>query len=89
MRITTKLNEELQTFANVSKISANITRKCPPSSVEMCGLERCMYQSCRSVQIHASKYKIDTFKKVYLLPIHFKITSRKFKFYLTILKKCL
>ena len=40
-------------------------------------------------QIHSSKYKIDNFKKVYLLPIHFKITSRKFKFYLTILKKCL
>ena len=40
-------------------------------------------------QIHKNKYKIDTFKKVYLLPIHFKITLKKFKFYLAILKKCL
>lgn len=39
--------------------------------------------------IHKNKYKIDTFKKVYLLPVHFKITLKKFKFYLTILKKCI
>tara|TARA_B110000046_G_scaffold177784_1_gene205007 strand:+ start:31 stop:1002 length:972 start_codon:yes stop_codon:yes gene_type:complete len=39
--------------------------------------------------IHKNKYKIDAFKKVYLLPIHFKITLKKFKFYLTILKKCI
>jgi putative PLP-dependent aminotransferase (TIGR04422 family) len=40
-------------------------------------------------RIHKNKYKIDTFKKVYLLPIHFKITHKKFKFYLAILKKCI
>ena len=40
-------------------------------------------------RIHKNKYKIDTFKKVYLLPIHFKITHKKFKFYLKILKKCI
>ena len=39
--------------------------------------------------IHKNKFKIDTFKKVYLLPIHFKITEKKFKFYLLILKKCI
>ena len=39
--------------------------------------------------IHKNKYKIDTFKKVYLLPVHFKITLKKFKFYLAILKKCI
>jgi putative PLP-dependent aminotransferase (TIGR04422 family) len=40
-------------------------------------------------RIHKDKYKIHTFEKVYLLPIHFKITHKKFKFYLGILKKCL
>lgn len=39
--------------------------------------------------IHKNKYQIDTFKKVYLLPIHFKITQKKFKFFLEILKKCI
>ena len=39
--------------------------------------------------IHKSKYQIEAFKKVYLLPIHFKITPKKFKFYLAILKKCI
>tara|TARA_B100000787_G_scaffold93749_1_gene69217 strand:+ start:175 stop:1146 length:972 start_codon:yes stop_codon:yes gene_type:complete len=40
-------------------------------------------------RIHKNKYKIDTFKKVYLLPVHFKITQKKFKSYLEILKKCI
>ena len=40
-------------------------------------------------QIHKSKYKIDTFTKVYLLPIHFQITHKKFEFYLARLKKCI
>lgn len=39
--------------------------------------------------IHKNKYKIDAFKKVYLLPIHFKISHKKFNLYLSILKKCI
>ena len=39
--------------------------------------------------IHASKNKIESFKKVYLLPLHFKITDKKFKFYIAELKKCI
>lgn len=39
--------------------------------------------------IHKNKYQLEAFKKVYLLPIHFKITPKKFKFYLKILKKCI
>lgn len=39
--------------------------------------------------IHKNKYKVDVFKKVYLIPIHFKITEKKFYFYLNILKKCI
>lgn len=39
--------------------------------------------------IHKNKYKIDSFKKVYLVPVHFKITHKKFMFYLSILKKCI
>lgn len=37
--------------------------------------------------IHKNRYEIENFKKVYLLPVHFKITVKKFKFYLTILEK--
>ena len=40
-------------------------------------------------QIHENEFKIDSLKKVYLLPIHFKITSKKFNFYLETLTKCL
>ena len=40
-------------------------------------------------RIHSKKNKIATFKKVYLLPIHFKITEKSFKKYLENLKKCI
>jgi putative PLP-dependent aminotransferase (TIGR04422 family) len=40
-------------------------------------------------RIHSKKNKIATFKKVYLLPIHFKITEKSFKKYLKNLKKCI
>ncbi len=39
--------------------------------------------------IHKNKYQIEAFTKVYLLPVHFKITPKKFEFYITILKKCI
>ena len=40
-------------------------------------------------QIHENEFKIDTFKQVYLLPIHFKITPKKFNFYLETITKCI
>ncbi len=39
--------------------------------------------------IHKNKNQIESFKKVYIFPIHFKISERKYRFYLEILNKCL
>lgn len=38
-------------------------------------------------QIHINKYKVNSFKKVYLLPMHFKISEKKFEFFINILRK--
>ena len=40
-------------------------------------------------RIHKNQKKIDIFEKVYLFPIHFRITNKKFKKFLENLKKCL
>ena len=39
--------------------------------------------------IHKSKIDVEKFMKVYLLPIHFKISEIKYRSYVEILKKCL
>jgi putative PLP-dependent aminotransferase (TIGR04422 family) len=39
--------------------------------------------------IHKSKKQIEKFEKVYLLPVHYKISNIKYNFYIDILKKCL
>ena len=40
-------------------------------------------------RIHKERNKIDMFKEIYLLPVHFKITDKKFQFYIDIIKKSL
>ena len=37
--------------------------------------------------MHKTKNHIETFEKVYLLPIHFKISENKYQLYIEILKK--
>ena len=39
--------------------------------------------------IQKSKIDFEKFMKVYLLPVHFKITKEKYNFYIEILKKCI
>tara|TARA_B100001057_G_scaffold220311_1_gene220731 strand:- start:9897 stop:10871 length:975 start_codon:yes stop_codon:yes gene_type:complete len=39
--------------------------------------------------IHKSKIDFEKFIKVYLLPVHFKISQEKYNFYIEILKKCI
>ena len=39
--------------------------------------------------IHKNKKQLETFEKVYLLPVHFKISNKKYDLYIEILKKCL
>ena len=39
--------------------------------------------------IHESKKQIEKFKKVYLLPVHYKISKKKYEFYIDIMRKCL
>ncbi len=39
--------------------------------------------------INKDKYSLNSFKKVFILPIHFKVTDKKFLVYMNILNKCL
>ena len=40
-------------------------------------------------RIHKNQKKIETFEKVYLLPVHFKITEKRFRKFLVNLRECL
>ena len=39
--------------------------------------------------LHKTKKQLETFEKVYLLPVHFKISKKKYQLFIEILKKSL